>query len=307
MLNQREGEHSNFGNMQVKNECDIAHEVEGDLKSPDDHTDIKEREYDTVQETERDFGESGDSKGTLECMVGVECSSPESQSNSGNLKVSQVRQLRRRSINPPTQVRYGNFSADHRTTPTGMKLMSGHHASPARGLKVLSADYANALTGLKLVSIDQVSAPMRSKLLSADHASEPTGSKLVSADQTSAPTGSKLVNADQASALMASKLMSGDHGSALTGWKFINGDVRSAPTGSKLQMDDQVRGGSAAKVEASDSKRSSSSSTATIVGDGRKAGDKLPLSHGQAGSFLEGADMHTGTAREARLSKFRTV
>ena len=88
MLNQREGEHSNFGNMQVKNECDIVHEVEGNLKSPDDHTDSEEREYDNVQEIERDFGESGDSEGTLECMVGVECSSAESDSNSGSPKVS---------------------------------------------------------------------------------------------------------------------------------------------------------------------------------------------------------------------------
>ena len=54
MINQREGDHSDFGNMQVKNECDIAHEVEGDLKSLDDHTNSEEREYDTIHEIERD-------------------------------------------------------------------------------------------------------------------------------------------------------------------------------------------------------------------------------------------------------------
>ena len=74
----------------MKNECDIAHEVEGNLKSLDDHTDSEEREYDIVHEIERDFGGSGDSNGTLECMLGVECSSPESHKNSGSPKVSQV-------------------------------------------------------------------------------------------------------------------------------------------------------------------------------------------------------------------------
>ena len=270
MLNQREGENSNFGNMQVKNECEGAHEVEGDLKSPDDQTDSEEKEYDTVQETERDFRESGDSEGTLEYMVEVECSSRESDSNSGSPKVSRVRGLRRRPLHRPTQVRYGNFSAKHGTAANGMNVMSGDHRSAAGGgLKVMTADYDLAATGSKVVYVDQASAP--------------AGSKRMSGDQASAATTSNLVNANQASAAMGSKLLSG----AATGSKFMSG--------------------SEAKGEASDGMRSGSNGTATIVGEGRKCRGKRALSRGQARSFPIHAAMHTRSTREACSSRFHAA
>ena len=48
----------------------------------------------------------------------------------------------------------------------------------------------------------------------------------------------------------------------------------------RLQMGDQVRGRSAVKVEAFNGRRSGFYDTAIIIGDGRKAGGKPPLSHG---------------------------
>ena len=122
--------------MQVKNECDIAHEQEGDYKSVDDHTDSKEREY----ETERDVGGSGDSDGTSECMFEVHCSSAESGENTANVKESEVRGLQR-PYDVRKQVRYGQH----------LQVLIGSReealTTAARGMKVTATDPASTPKG----------------------------------------------------------------------------------------------------------------------------------------------------------------
>ena len=136
MINLREGDQSDFGNMQVKNECNIIHDQEGNLKSVDDHTDSEEREY----ETERDVGGSRDLDGTSECMFGVHCSSAELGENTASVKENEVRGLQR-PCNIRKQVQYGQ----HLQVLTG----SPEEALPtaARGKKVRTTDPTSTLKG----------------------------------------------------------------------------------------------------------------------------------------------------------------